>query len=169
MLGKDEMGDLPECNFNYASVVGMLLHLTGHSHPELTFAVSQCARFTHAPKRSHELALIRIGQHLKGCRDDCLIMKPTKLNEIQMDVYVDSDFLGLHGKEKRSDPDNVRSRAGYVIMLNGAPIVWCSRLIKDVCLSTMMAEYYALSMALREVLPLRDLVQAMSSWSRHDW
>ena len=100
MLGKDEMGDTPECNFNYASVVGMLLYLTGHTHPELTFAVSQCARFTYAPKRSHELALIRIGQYLKGCRDDGLIMKPTKLNEIQMDVYVDSDFLGLHGKEK---------------------------------------------------------------------
>ena len=41
-------------------------------------------------------------------------------------------------------------------MLNGAPIVWCSRSIKDVCLSTMMAECHALSMALREVLPLRD-------------
>ena len=29
----------------------------------------------------------------------------------------------------------------------------------------MMAEYYALSMSLREVLPLRDLVECMSTWS----
>ena len=32
----------------------------------------------------------------------------------------------------------------------------------------MTAEHCALSMALREVLPLRDLVQAMSSWSGLD-
>ena len=57
-------------------------------------------------------------------------MKPTKLNEIQMDVCVDSNFLGLCGKEKRTDPDNVRSQAGYVIMLNGCPVVLKSNLIK---------------------------------------
>ena len=90
------------------------------------------------------------------------------LTRMEMDCYVDADFPGLRGKEKRSDPDNVRSRAGHVIMLNGAPIVWCSRLIKDVCLSTMMAEHCASSMALREVLPLRDPVKAMSKWSGLD-
>ena len=82
-----------------------------------------------------------------------------------MDVYVDSDFLGLCGKEKRTDPDNARSRAGYVVMLNGCPVVWKSKLIDSMCLSTMMAEHCALSMSLREVLPLRDLVECMSIWS----
>ena len=59
----------------------------------------------------------------------------------------------------------VRSRAGYVIMLNGCPVVWKSKLIDSTCLSAMMAEHCALSMSLREVLPLRDLVECMSTWS----
>ena len=47
-----------------------------------------------------ELALIRIGQHLKGAMDEGLIMKPMSEDSFEMDVHVDSDFLGLHGKEE---------------------------------------------------------------------
>ena len=65
-LTKDQDGDPVEAKFSYPSVIGMLQYLQAHSHPDLTYAVSQCTRFTHAPKRSHELALERIGQHLKG-------------------------------------------------------------------------------------------------------
>ena len=84
------------------------------------------------------------------------------MNEFKMDAYVDSDFLGLYGKEDRSDLDNVKSRGGHVILVNGCPLIWQSKLIDAVCLSTMMAEYYALSIAMREVLPLRDLVRTIA-------
>jgi hypothetical protein len=49
-----------------------------------------------------------------------------------------------------------------VICLNGCPIVWSSKLMQSIALSTMMAEYYALSAAMREVLPLRDLVRTVA-------
>jgi hypothetical protein len=62
-LVKDEDGDPPDGIFNYCSVVGMLQYLQNHSRPDITFAVSQCARFVHAPKRSHEIALQRIGPY----------------------------------------------------------------------------------------------------------
>ena len=51
---------------------------------------------------------------------------------------------------------------GCVIMLNGSPIVWGTKLQDSICLSTMMAEYYALSTAMREVLPLRNLVKKVA-------
>ena len=56
--------DGESCNsqFNYSSIVGMLLYLQNHSRPELTFAVSQCARYTYCLKLSHEKALKRIGR-----------------------------------------------------------------------------------------------------------
>ena len=38
--------------------------------------VSQVARFVHKLKRLHELALLRIGQYLKGTVNKGLIMKP---------------------------------------------------------------------------------------------
>ena len=79
-----------------------------------------------------------------------------------MDVYVDSDFMGLYGKEQRTNPDNVKSHAGHVICLNGCPIIRSSKLMQSIALSTMMAEYYALSAAMREVLPLRDLVRTVA-------
>ena len=75
VLGKDEDGDPPDCAFNYASVMGMLWYLHGHSRPDLGFALSQAARFSFAPKRSHKLALIRIGQCLKGTMNEGMIMK----------------------------------------------------------------------------------------------
>ena len=88
VLGKDPDGDPPNCAFNYASVIGMLWYLYGHSRPDLGFACSQAARFAFAPKRSHELALIRIGQYLKGTMNEGLIMKPMSTDSFKMDVYM---------------------------------------------------------------------------------
>jgi hypothetical protein len=162
VLSKDLDGDPPNCAFNYASVVGMIGYLQGNTRPDLSFAHSQCARFTFNPKRSHELALIRIGQYLKHTLNEGMILAPMDPGNFKMDAYVDSDFLGIYGKEDRDDPDNVRSRAGYIICLNDCPIIWSSKLQNNICLSTMMAEYYALSMAMREVLPLRNLVEVVA-------
>ena len=162
-IGKDVDGDPAEGSFSMSSVVGMLQYLYRQSRPDIGFALSQCARFVWCARRSHELALIRIGRYLKGTRTKGLCLKPTDFaGQFRMDVYVDSDFLGLCGKEPRTDPDSVKSRGGHVILINGCPIIWQSKLIDGICLSTMMAEYYALSIAMREVLPLRELVRTMA-------
>jgi hypothetical protein len=50
-LTKDLDGDKACGTINYASVIGMLLYLCGHSRPDLTFAVHQCARYSFAPTR----------------------------------------------------------------------------------------------------------------------
>jgi hypothetical protein len=162
VLGKDLTGDPASCAFNMASVIGMAQYLYGHSRPDIGFALSQVSRFAFNPKRSHELALIRIGQYLKSTSTKGLIMEPLSLDELKMDVYVDSDFMGIYGKEEHTDPDNVKSRAGFVISLNGCPLIWKSKLIDSISLSTMMAEYYALSMAMREVLPLREIIKEVA-------
>ena len=79
-----------------------------------------------------------------------------------MDAYVDSGFMGLYGKEKCIDPDNVKSRTGFVICVNDCPIIWSSKLQDGVALSTMMAEYCALFTAMREVLPLHSLTKTVA-------
>jgi len=58
ILHKDEDGDAATGDFNCASAIGVIWHLSGHSRSELGFALSQASRFTHSPRRSHELALI---------------------------------------------------------------------------------------------------------------
>ena len=45
-LPKDEHDEDYNSDFNYVSIVGMLLYLLGYSRPELAFSISQCARYT---------------------------------------------------------------------------------------------------------------------------
>jgi len=117
---------------------------------------------THSPRCSHELALIRIGQYLKGTLEEGMILKPSKFDRLFMDCHVDADFLSLHGKEPRNDPVSVKSRTRLIISINHCPIVWSSKLQDSIALSTMMAEYYALSTAMRDVLPLRNLTMTVA-------
>ncbi|EJK62065.1 hypothetical protein THAOC_17338 [Thalassiosira oceanica] len=156
-LGRDVDGEPAFGNFNYASVVGMLLYLCGHSRPDIAFAVHQCARYSFAPKRSHELALIRIGRYLKGTLDGGLILNP--LEDLRLDCYPDADFAGLWGHEHPQDPHCVRSRTGFLINLSGCPVVWSSKLQSEIALSTMEAEYVALSTACRSLFPVADLLR----------
>ena len=88
-----------------------------------------------------------------------MILKPMSSEHLVMDAYVDSDFMGLFGKENPVDPTSAKSQTGYVICINGCPIIWSSKLQDGVALSTMMAEYYALSTCMRDMLPLCDLAK----------
>ena len=148
--------------FNYASAIGMLWYVYGHSRPDLGFAVSQAAQFAFNPKRSLKLALIRIGQYLKATCKQGMTLKPFDPECFTVDEYVDSDFMGLYGKERHSNSDIVKSQTGYVICINGSPIMWASKLQESVALLTMMAEYYALSTCMREVLPIRELIKMVA-------
>ena len=44
-LGKDEDGDPYRERWEYRLVVGMMLYLAGSTHPDILYAVHQCARF----------------------------------------------------------------------------------------------------------------------------
>jgi hypothetical protein len=161
-LPKDEDGEPAGMRFNYRSVVGMMGYLE-HSRPEIKYAVSACARFVHNPKRIHEEALIRIGLYLKGTRNNGLIIKPQGVRQgnetLPVEMYCDADFAGLWGYEQPMDPTCVKSRAGYVILIGGNPVLWGSKLIPQIALSTMEAEYYSMSMAMKQLIPLLDLIK----------
>ena len=158
-LAIDADGDPPDGLYNYASVVGMLLYLQGHSRPDITFAVSQVARFIHGHRRSHEVALERIGQYLNGTKEQGLVLKPT--DEFSMECYCDADFAGMWATEDRTSQESVRSRAGFVICICGCPIVWKSQLMVPIACSTMQAEYNALSLAMKDVIPLQELFKTV--------
>jgi len=151
---------------SYSSVVGMLLYLTGHSRPDCSFAVHQCARYTFEPKFSHMAALKRIGRYLKGTVDKGLILDPSE--ELCLDCYPDADFAGLWGHEDPQDPHCARSRTGYVITLAGCPVLWKSSLQAEISLSAMESEYVALSTSCKDLFPLIDLVVEFGgmSWAQ---
>ena len=99
-------------------------YLQGHSREDITFAVSQVSRYTLCPKRSHELALERIGRYLKGTINECLILKPNlQTDKFAVDIYVDAAFASGCGTELGTNPDSVKSRTGYIIEVLGCPVV----------------------------------------------
>jgi hypothetical protein len=162
-LGKDENGEAAHGEYSYPSVIGMLGCLQGNSRSDTTFATSQCARFIHCTKSSHEEALERIGQYLKATGDKGLILHPkSHKGRLDIDCYVDADFAGLMGYEDKQDPSCVKSCTGYVIFIADCPVLWVSRLQTDIATSTMEAEYSALSTAIRDVLPIKMLATEIS-------
>ena len=161
-LGKDQDGEDYAEQWSYASVVGMLLYLASNSRPEIAYAVHQCARFTHNPKTSHAKAVKRICRYLKGTRDQGMTLTPSK-ECLSVDCYVDADFAGQWNSEDPQDPLCVKSRTGYVLMVANCPVHWVSKLQTEIAVSTMEAEYIALSLAMRDLIPLRGLVDEIKA------
>eukprot|EP00978_Attheya_sp_CCMP212_P011088 scaffold27118_cov29-Attheya_sp.AAC.2 len=148
--------------WNYRSIVGMLQYLAGNTRPDISYAVSQVARFSNAPKKSHATAIKSILRYLKRTAACGIIMKPTTGFEINC-YYVDANFGGLFRADPDSEPTSARSRTGYIIQLNGCPLIWKSQLQTQITICTQDAEYQALTTAMRVVIPLRQqLAQVLS-------
>ena len=72
-LTRNKDGEPPQGSFSYASVVGMLLYLSGHSRPDIAYAVNCCVHYMFNTCLSHEKALKQIGRYLKATRDRGLV------------------------------------------------------------------------------------------------
>jgi hypothetical protein len=148
-----------ESLFHYRSVVGKLSYLEKCTRPDVAYAVHQCARFASNPKEEHTKAVTLIDRYLLGTRDKGIICKPT---QDSLTRYADAGFAGDGLPEiAENDSSTAGSRSGYVIIYAGCPLVWSSKLQTEIALSTTESEYIALSSALREIIPLRRLIEEM--------
>jgi histone deacetylase 1/2 len=156
-LGSDRDGEAFTEKWNYSTIVGMLLYLSSNTRPDITFAVHQCARYSHNPKQSHAKAIKRIIRYLQGTKDKGMIFSPS--SDFAVNCFVDADFAGLWGIEYDQDPVSVKSRTGYLLTFMGCPLLWASKLQTQIALSTMEAEYIALSTAMRELIAIREVLK----------
>jgi hypothetical protein len=99
----------------------------------------------------------RILRYPKGTNDKGLYFKPDSTDKV--DCYVDTYFSGLFSVEDGQAPVSVKSRTGYVIMYSGVPVLWVSKMQTQIELSTMKAEYIALSQSMRDLIPIRDILK----------
>ena len=91
-----------------------------------------------------------------GTRDKGIILHPQSHS---FDCFVAADFCGDWDRVNADvDPATAKSRTGYVLMYGGCPIVWASKLQKEISLSTMEAEYGALSESLRYVIHMMQII-----------
>ena len=140
----------------------MLPYLSGHTRPNIAYAINCCARYMFCPKHSHKLALECIGRYLKQMPDQGMVMNSsTELCKI--DTYPDADFSGMYGHEKPTDPSCVKSCTGFVTTFAYVPILWQSKLQMETALSSMEAEIIALVTCCRELFPIIDMVTSLTS------
>eukprot|EP00804_Cyclotella_cryptica_P008228 CCRYP_015146-RA/>CCRYP_015146-RA protein AED:0.29 eAED:0.29 QI:0/0/0/1/1/1/3/0/283 len=127
-----------ECdfNFNYRSVT---------------------AKYSSDPRKEHGEAIVYIVRYLKKTRHLGLKFRPKKSKGFE--CYCDADFAGNWNKDfAQHNPSTAKSRSGWVIFYARCPIIWASKLQSQVALSTTEAEYIAMSMALRDLIPIMELM-----------
>ena len=77
-------------------------------------------------------------------------------------MYVDADFAGNWDKDiAHTDRDTARSRHGYLVMYVSCPLIWKSQLQGEIALSSTESKYTGLSCALREVIPIMQILEYM--------
>ena len=127
----------------YQRLTGSLNHLAVFTRPDITFAVSKLAQFNSNPTAIHLKAALHVLRYLKGTRNLCIVYKRQE-QKVTIVGYSDSDWA--------SDPNDRKSCTGYIFMVHGGPVSWTSHKQTTVALSTMEAEYMALSDASREAI-----------------
>ncbi|KAL7447684.1 hypothetical protein ACHAXS_000067, partial [Conticribra weissflogii] len=146
--------------FNFRSIVGKLNYLAQTSRPDIIFAVHQLARYSADPSEDHGKAVEWLAMYLNHTKTLGVIFRVNP--KAGFECYADADFAGAFQSEfSQQDPACAKSRSGWYIMYTGCPIVWASKLQTLVALSTTEAEYIALSSALRDIIPIMQLIDEM--------
>lgn len=161
ILYKHSKSEKFDGGFGYRAVIGMLNFLERATRCDISYITHQCARFASDPKDEHGQAIRWLVRYLIGTKDKGMtfVAQP----DLGLEVFVDADFAGNWDKDDSLDSDTARSRHGYIIRYNGCPITWKSQLQTEIALSTTEAEYAGLSYALREAIPIMELLKEMKA------
>lgn len=134
--------------FLYRSLIGALLYVAVNARPDIASSVSILGRKVSAPSEMDWKAAKRIVKYLKGTMELRLRFEPGQ--DWALIGYSDADWAG--------DQASRRSTTGFIFFFGVGPIAWASRRQTCVSLSSMEAEYIALSETCQELLWLRRLM-----------
>ena len=122
------------------------------TRPDVANAVRCVARHAHDPCERHWKAVLQILAYLNATRD--LEITFRKREKFSLSVYADADYAG-----KEADR---RSISGVPVMLGGAAVYATSRTQHCVTLSTIEAEYVAITEGAKEGLFARSVLSFMT-------
>lgn len=94
-----------------------LIFLMVKTRPDITFATSVVSRFVKNPGHQYTETVKTILQYLKGSKERGITYGGQ--DNLLVKGYSDSDWAG--------DKKSWKSTSGFVFMLNGGPVRWCSQ------------------------------------------
>jgi len=143
-------GDDGTCNlrtFPYREAIGSLMYLMIATRPDLAFVVSVLSRYMEKPQQQHWNGVKRVLKYIKGTISYGISFIIGS-NNTEMEAYCDADWAG--------DLDSRRSTSGWLCLLNGGPISWCSK--KQGITATSTTEFIAICGAAKQIVWLRRLL-----------
>jgi hypothetical protein len=137
----------------YRQIIGSCMHAATIARPDITYMSNKLSQYYSDPSMTHLKSAKHLLRYLKGHLNLAVHYKSSGIptaNIIPV-IYADASFA--------SDNDDNRSTSGYVVMLNGGVISFQSQKQKLTALSSMEAEFIALTEACREALFIRKLLR----------
>ncbi|GKD01224.1 retrovirus-related pol polyprotein from transposon TNT 1-94 [Tanacetum coccineum] len=135
----------------YANPVGSLMYAMICTRPDISHAVGMVSRYMHNLGKGHWQAVKWILRYIYNTVDVGLVFEHG--NSQSVEGYYDSDYV--------RDLDKRRSTTGYVITLAKALVSWKSTLQSTTALSTIEAEYMAMTDVVKEAIWLQGLLSEL--------
>ena len=132
----------------YKQLVGSLMYLTT-TRPDIMYAVSIISRYMSKPTEMHFSAAKRVLRYLQGTTGFGIFYQRKGKEELV--GFTDSDYAGC--------VDDRKSTSGYVFILSGAAVAWCSRKQAIVTLSTTEAEFVAAAACACQLVWMKRVLQ----------
>ena len=146
---------------SYAKLLGCLQFISNSTRPDISFAVNKLAAYTANPGLQHHGAIKRILRYLAGMKTLGITYKNTP-------DKTDTDNL-FHGYADAAftNANNHKSTTGYIFLRSGRVVTWKSKKQTVIALSSMEAEYVALSEAGCKATRLRNLYSELRFPQNH--
>lgn len=143
--------------FPYQSAVGILRWFSRTTHPQILYAVNQCAQHNVSPNNTHVIATKRIFRYLQGTKAKGLIFRRGD-GTLTLKAFCDADF----GGEPEGNDQPMRSTTGLLVYLHGVgPLYWKSQLQTVTATSTKESEYYSAGACARVLVGFRQLCHSL--------
>ena len=133
------------------SIIGSLLYLMIGTCPDIAFAVTHLSQLSTNPTKNHYKAAQHVCHYLVGTHDYKLVY--THEEDKGLVTYTNSDWA--------ADKIWQHSITGYFFKLAKGIISWRSHAQKTIALSSMEAEYMAISDCSRQVIWIKTLIKEL--------
>ena len=176
----------PEDATYYQSLIGVLRWIVEIGRIDIIVEASLLASQMALPREGHLMQVFRCFAYLKARHNGCLVYDPTYANFEDYKFEDGQDWVRAYGNVKEAVPGNApephgkgvvirvfvdsdhageeltrRSRTGYIIYVNSAPVLWHSKRQGTVETSVFGAEFVAMKQALEASRGLRYKLRMM--------